>query len=122
MKKDYSLQDTNSNIHFIYLVFVAYNQCAETLNLSESRSKDKTMINSIRAGGSTNFVAVFEALGKIFKNEKKKDSTVPHYIFMMTDGEDTCNKTEEIENAKEHLQVAIEGFGGMYYIWKPSYL
>ena len=70
------------------------------------------MINSIRAGGSTNFVAVFEALGKIFKNEKKKDSTVPHYIFMMTDGEDTCNKTEEIENAKEHLQVAIEGFGG----------
>lgn len=91
---------------------IAYNQCAETLNLSESRSKDKTMINSIRASGSTNFVAVFEALGKIFKNEKKKNSTVPHYIFMMTDGEDTCNKTEEIENAKEHLQVAIEGFGG----------
>ena len=67
------------------------------------------MIDSIRAGGSTNFVAVFEALGKIFK---KKDSTVPHYIFMMTDGEDTCNSTEEIEKAKEHLQVAIEGFGG----------
>ena len=65
----------------------------------------------MRAGGSTNFVAVFEALGKIFKNEKK-DSTVPHYIFMMTDGEDTCNSTEEIEKAKEHLQVAIEGFGG----------
>ena len=74
------------------------------------------MINSIRASGSTNFVAVFEALGKIFKNEKKKNSTVPHYIFMMTDGEDTCNKTEEIENAKEHLQVAIEGFGGTTYL------
>jgi hypothetical protein len=88
---------------------IAYNQRAEFLNLSQSRSKDKTMIDSIRAGGSTNFVAVFEALGKIFK---KKDSTVPHYIFMMTDGEDTCNSTEEIEKAKEHLQVAIEGFGG----------
>ena len=80
------------------------------MNLSGSRSKDKSNIQSIRAGGSTNFVAVFKELEKIFQNEK--DSAVPYYIFMMTDGEDTCNNNAEIMLAKEHLQTVIERFGG----------
>ena len=56
------------------------------------------------------FLAVFKELEKIFQNEK--DSAVPYYIFMMTDGEDTCNNNAEIMLAKEHLQTCIERFGG----------
>jgi uncharacterized protein YegL len=102
---------------------IAYNQSAEKFKLSGSRSKDKFQIESIRAGGSTNFVAVFQELENAFKEEKggfslfktegkMKDSSVPHYIFLMTDGQDTCNSPREIIAAKEHLQAEIERFGG----------
>jgi uncharacterized protein YegL len=102
---------------------IAYNQSAEKIKLTGSRSKDKFQIESIRAGGSTNFVAVFQELEKAFKEEKggfslfktetkTKDSSVPYYIFLMTDGQDTCNSPREIITAKEHLQAEIERFGG----------
>jgi len=102
---------------------IAYNQRAEKIKLSGSRSKDKFQVESIRAGGSTNFVAVFQELENAFKEEKEKfslfktekrmkDSSVPYYIFFMTDGQDTCNSPREIIAAKEHLQAEIERFGG----------
>ena len=45
---------------------IAYNQSAEKMNLSGKREKDSSNINSLRAGGSTNFVAVFKLLENIF--------------------------------------------------------
>ena len=115
---------------------IAYNQGAEIIPLSGSKSKDKLLIDSIRAGGSTNFVAVFKQLEKLFQDDLetkktlplkksknkieslvepesvKRDKTVPHYIFLMTDGHDTCNAPRDIVAAKEHLQAKIEQFGG----------
>ena len=90
---------------------IAYNQCAEQIKLSGIRTKDNSQINSIRSGGSTNFVAVFKELEEIFQ-DKKEDSSIPYYIFLMTDGQDTCNSPREIVTAKEHLQAKIENFGG----------
>ena len=105
---------------------IAYNQNAVKMQLSGNRKADKSLIESTRSGGSTNFVAVFNELGKIFKEEteswfsllspksmeKKKDNSVPHYIFLMTDGQDTCNSHKDIIIAQEHLQAEIEKFGG----------
>jgi len=102
---------------------IAYNQRAEMMKLSGDRNKDKLLIESTRAGGSTNFVAVFQELGRMFKEEKggftlfktatkKKDNSVPYYIFLMTDGQDTCNSHKDIMTAKEHLQADIDQFGG----------
>jgi len=104
---------------------ISYNQNAEQMKLSGNRSADKSLIESTRAGGSTNFVAVFQTLGKMFKPEKglfsllnmdtgKKvtDNSAPYYIFLMTDGQDTCNSPKDIITAKEHLQAEIEKFGG----------
>ena len=31
----------------------------------------------------------------------KRDKTVPHYIFLMTDGHDTCNAPRDIVAAKD---------------------
>jgi len=90
---------------------ITYNQAAEQISLSGIRTKDKDHINSIRSGGSTNFVAVFKELETIFK-DKKEDSSIPYYIFLMTDGHDTCNSPAGIVTAKEHLQAEIERFGG----------
>ena len=104
---------------------ISYNQNAEKMPLSGNRKADKSLIESTRSGGSTNFVAVFKELGKMFKaetesfsllnlkpKEKKKDNSVPHYIFLMTDGQDTCNSPKDIIIAQEHLQAEIEMFGG----------
>merc|ERR1719245_1466897 len=61
---------------------------------------------------------MFEAETKSFSllslkpMEKKKDNSVPHYIFLMTDGQDTCNSPKDIIIAQEHLQEEIENFGG----------
>jgi len=56
-------------------------------------------------------VAVFDELGKIFE-DKKEDSLRPYFVFLMTDGHDTCNSERSIVTAKEHLQAKIEKFGG----------
>ena len=93
---------------------IAYNQSAQKLPLLEDREENLKLIQGTRAGGSTNFVAVFKLLEKIFQTEAK-DVTTPYYIFMMTDGNDTCNNKKEILTAKEHLQTAIAKFGGNYF-------
>ena len=93
---------------------IAYNQSAQKLPLLEDREENLKLIQGTRAGGSTNFVAVFKLLEKIFQTEAK-DVTTPYYIFMMTDGNDTCNNKKEILTAKEHLQAAIAKFGGNYF-------
>ena len=94
---------------------IAYNQTAQKLPLLEDREDNVKLIQGTRAGGSTNFVAVFKLLEKIFQTEAK-DMATPYYIFMMTDGNDTCNSKKEILTAKEHLQAAIAKFGGKYFI------
>ena len=60
--------------------------------------------------GSTNFVSVFQTLGKMFRS-KDHDNTKSYFIFFMTDGEDTVNNEKEIMAAKEKLQTDIEESG-----------
>jgi hypothetical protein len=90
---------------------ISYNDQAELIKLSGVMKNDKTLITSMRAGGRTNFVDAFRELGKIFE-DKEENASRPHYIFFMTDGEDTCNNELQIMEAKEHLQAKIETFGG----------
>jgi uncharacterized protein YegL len=90
---------------------ICYNQSAKQIELTGSKSIDNFKINSIRASGSTNFVAVFQELETIFQNQKEGASNL-YQIFFMTDGHDTCNSVQEIMVAKEHLQAEIEKFGG----------
>jgi len=53
---------------------ISYNQNAEKIPLSGNRKADKSLIESTRSGGSTNFVAVFKELGKMFEAETKSFS------------------------------------------------
>merc|ERR1719410_2853272 len=115
---------------------LAYNYDSAFLHLSGDTKMDKRTIEEIRATGSTNFVAVFQDLAKIFKGEaeekpqKKRlsfmkktkasvnDESKPrqnpskaYFIFFMTDGEDTCNNEKALMAAKEKLQTEIECSG-----------
>lgn len=87
-----------------------YNQAARIMDITGDMATDKATINGIRAGGSTNFVSVFEELGKFFKSGNE-DSSKSYFIFLMTDGQDTCNNRREIMKGKEMLQMDIEKFG-----------
>jgi uncharacterized protein YegL len=89
---------------------ISYNQEAKKVELTGCHNKDRATINKIRASGSTNFVSVFEEIGKIFE-DKKEDSSKSYVIFLMTDGLDTCNNPREMMVAKELLQAKIEKFG-----------
>jgi len=90
---------------------IAYNHDVSQVKLTGEEKVDKASIKAIRASGSTNFVAVFKELSKIF-SDKKKDATKAYFVFFMTDGLDTCNNPREIMAAKEQLQTQIEKFGG----------
>jgi len=89
---------------------ISYNQDTQKIPLTGHTATDKAAINSIRAGGSTNFVAVFNELANIFK-DKNEDASRNFFIFLMTDGLDTCNQPREIMSAKEQLQAEIQKFG-----------
>merc|ERR1712061_978755 len=105
------------------------------LTLTGDAKMDKRTIEEIRATGSTNFVAVFQSLGKIFKGETeekpqkkrlsfmektkasvndeskpKQNPSKSYFIFFMTDGEDTCNDQKQLMAAKK-LQTEIECSG-----------
>ena len=66
---------------------LAYNYDSAFLTLTGDAKMDKRTIEEIRATGSTNFVAVFQDLGKIFKGEaeekpqKKRSSFIPTKTF-----------------------------------------
>ena len=69
---------------------LAYNYESSFLDLTGEPGIDTSTIKAVRATGSTNFVGVFEELGKLFKSENKKEnkSNKSYSIFFMTDGED----------------------------------
>ena len=115
---------------------LAYSYDSAFLTLSGDAKMDKRTIEEIRATGSTNFVAVFQDLGKIFKGEAeekpqkkrlsfmkktkasvndeskpKQNPSKSYFIFFMTDGEDTCNNEKALMAAKEKLQTEIECSG-----------
>ena len=92
---------------------LAYNYESSFLDLTGDQDIDKSTIKAVRATGSTNFVEVFEELGKVFKSENNKGnkSNKSYSIFFMTDGEDTCNEKLQIMAAKEKLQTEIETSG-----------
>ena len=90
---------------------------------------------NLRAGGSTDFVKVFDKLKELFEKvgeadqgqglwqpsgldttSLELDKSNPTYILMMTDGCDTVNSKQNIDKAKEKLQVAIESYGGKWQI------
>ena len=48
------------------------------------------------------------------------DKNNPTYVLMMTDGCDTVNNQQQIDKAKEKLQVAIEGYGGKQRVWEGA--
>jgi len=90
---------------------ISYNQYAQQIKLTGCKDVDDLTINSIEVQGATNFVAAFKELEKFFV--QNDDSLFfPHYIFFMTDGQDTMNSSQEIMKALEHLQEKIETFGG----------
>ena len=64
------------------------------------------MIEKIRAGGSTNFCAVFKELSGMLQGRDKA-----FFVFFMTDGLDTCNNPREIMAEKERMQTEIEKNG-----------
>jgi len=90
---------------------LAYNYESSFLDLTGDTAIDTNTIKAVRATGSTNFVGVFEELGKLFKSENSKESNKSYSIFFMTDGEDTCNEKLQIMAAKEKLQTEIETSG-----------
>merc|ERR1711874_832514 len=90
---------------------MAYNHETSGINITGEPQVDKATINSIRSSGSTNFVAVFKKLSEIF-SDKSQDSSKAYFVFLMTDGLDTCNSPLEIMAEKERLQTKIESFGG----------
>jgi uncharacterized protein YegL len=110
---------------------MVYNQNAEFLKSHGDRAA--TEVKQIRAGGSTNFVSVFNLLkkhledgggddGGMMSNLKKKlipSSSKPKndekkkkvFVFFLTDGCDTCNNAQQIMVAKEHLQESMATYG-----------
>ena len=93
----------------------------------------------LRAGGSTDFVSVFnklqDMLVKVEQEEQPQglwepsgieasglslDKNNSTYVLMMTDGCDTVNNQQQIDKAKEKLQVAIEGYGGKQRVWEGA--
>ena len=63
------------------------------------------MIRSLRASGSTSFVAAFDMLMGFFKDRQGEKKPKSYFVLFLTDGVDTCNSKEAIMVAKEHLQV-----------------
>lgn len=103
--------DLTKNQGNIVTKAIAYNHTATMLALANQESVNKKVIKDIRASGSTNFVAVFKKLSEIF-SDKSQDSSKAYFVFLMTDGLDTCNSPLEIMAEKERLQTKIESFGG----------
>ena len=107
MNKMLDLTRTQGNIQ---TTAIAYNHETMQVKLTGEAKVDRATIKGIRASGSTNFVAVFKDLSKIF-SDKKKDASKSYFVFFMTDGLDTCNNPREIMAEKEKLQTQIEKFG-----------
>lgn len=97
----------------------------------EAKWLENDIGRDLRAGGSTDFVSVFtklqDMLVKVGQEERPQglwepsgieasglslDKNNSTYVLMMTDGCDTVNNQQQIDKAKEKLQVAIEGYGG----------
>ena len=82
---------------------IAYNHGTTQLRVTGTEEIDKAAITSLRASGSTNFVAVFKNLANIFDAESK-DSSKSYFVFFMTDGLDTCNEQREIMAGKKNFR------------------
>eukprot|EP00092_Neocalanus_flemingeri_P023935 GFUD01025964.1.p1 GENE.GFUD01025964.1~~GFUD01025964.1.p1 ORF type:complete len:490 (-),score=154.82 GFUD01025964.1:169-1638(-) len=107
LNKMLDLTRTQGNIE---TTAIAYNHETMRVNITGDAKVDKATIKGIRASGSTNFVATFRDLSKIFA-DKKQDASKAYFVFFLTDGLDTCNNPREIMAEKEKLQTQIEKFG-----------
>ena len=110
---------------------MVYNQSAEWL--AGNGDKAAYEVKAMRAGGSTNFKAVFELLQKYLENGAetgsggggmlsklrsagpKKEAAAGTrkkvFVFFMTDGCDTCNNSQQLMVSKEHLQDSMAKYG-----------
>jgi len=86
--------------HFITMVYNTYvnDQKHESLNSYNNYVKD------IRAGGTTNFVRVFEKIESLFRSYQISELTV---IFF-TDGQDTCNKAVAVQDSFKQLSNKLK--------------
>jgi len=65
----------------------------------ESLNSYNNYVKDIRAGGTTNFVRVFEKIESLFLSYQISELTV---IFF-TDGQDTCNKAVAVQDSFKQL-------------------
>ena len=95
-----SVYDQDEFQHFITILYDE----KTTVTTATKFTEDENQIKSFKAGGSTNFVAVFQYIERLVKqNQSMTDIS----IIFFTDGCDTCNNMSVILDSLEKLKKVI---------------
>ena len=84
---------------------LAYNYESSFLDLTGDTSIDTGTIKAVRATGSTNFVGVFEELGKLFKSENSKESKIKVQNSSHAKEEANNSDVKSVLGSKGSIQV-----------------
>ena len=95
-----SVYDQDEFQHFITILYDE----KTTVTTATKFTEYENQIKSFKAGGSTNFVAVFQYIERLVKqNQSMTDIS----IIFFTDGCDTCNNMSVILDSLEKLKKVI---------------